>query len=37
MTPEELARKKIDSLLEAAGWVIQDNKDFNRNAYERCS
>lgn len=32
MTPEELARKKIDSLLEAAGWVIQDNKDFNRNA-----
>lgn len=32
MTPEQLARKKIDAMLEAAGWVIQDMKDFNRNA-----
>ncbi len=32
MTPEEHARQKIDALMEAAGWVIQDRKDFNRNA-----
>jgi type I restriction enzyme R subunit len=32
VTPEELSRKKIDLLLEAAGWVLQDMKDFNRNA-----
>lgn len=31
-TPEELAREKIDTLLEAVGWIIQDYKDFNRNA-----
>ena len=31
-TPEELAREKIDALLEAAGWVLQDNDQFNRNA-----
>lgn len=30
--PEELARQNIDKLLEAAGWVLQDMKDFNRNA-----
>ena len=32
MEPEELARRKIDSQLEAAGWVIQNRADFNRNA-----
>ncbi len=30
--PEALARETIDKLLEAAGWVLQDMKDFNRNA-----
>jgi len=32
MKPEELARQKIDQLLEAAGWVIQDFKDLNLSA-----
>jgi type I restriction enzyme R subunit len=32
MNPEEHARKHIDQLLEAAGWVIQDNKEFNLGA-----
>lgn len=32
MTPEQQARQKIDALLTAAGWIIQDMKDFNRNA-----
>lgn len=32
LTPEQHARQKIDALLVAAGWVIQNNKDFNRNA-----
>jgi type I restriction enzyme R subunit len=31
-TPEEIARLKIDRLLEAAGWQIQDRDAFNRNA-----
>jgi len=31
-TPEQLARQRIDELLTAAGWVIQDMKEFNRNA-----
>lgn len=31
-TPEQLARERIDELLRAAGWVIQDRADFNRNA-----
>ncbi|MEQ8393730.1 MAG: type I restriction-modification enzyme R subunit C-terminal domain-containing protein [Gammaproteobacteria bacterium] len=31
-TPEQLAREKIDALLVAAGWVIQDKESFNRNA-----
>jgi type I restriction enzyme R subunit len=31
-TPEQIARQKIDAILTAAGWVIQDMKDFNRNA-----
>lgn len=32
MTPEQLARLKIDKLLEDAGWIIQDMSAFNRNA-----
>lgn len=32
MNPEEKARLKIDEELTKAGWVIQDRKDFNRNA-----
>lgn len=32
MNPEEKARIKIDEELTEAGWVIQDRKDFNRNA-----
>jgi len=31
-TPEQQARAKLDTLLQAAGWVVQDRKDFNRNA-----
>jgi len=31
-TPEEKARVNIDAQLEAAGWVIQDMEQFNRNA-----
>ncbi len=34
LTPEQRAREKIDALLIAAGWVIQDNAHFNRNAGE---
>jgi type I restriction enzyme, R subunit len=33
-TPEQRAREKIDALLAAAGWIIQDNANFNRNAGE---
>jgi len=32
MTPEEEARQKIDALLAAAGWAVQDKKDYNPNA-----
>lgn len=32
MEPEELARQKVDSQLEAAGWVLQDRAAFNRHA-----
>jgi type I restriction enzyme, R subunit len=32
LKPEEEARKKIDALLEAAGWLIQDLKDMNLGA-----
>jgi len=32
MKPEEKARQKIDKLLEAAGWDIQDLKDLNLSA-----
>lgn len=31
-TPEQQARAKLDTLLQAAGWVVQDRKDFNRKA-----
>jgi type I restriction enzyme R subunit len=31
-TPEQLARLKIDGLLKAAGWVVQDMADFNKSA-----
>jgi type I restriction enzyme R subunit len=34
LTPEQKARERIDTLLEAAGWVVQDMADFNRNAGE---
>ncbi len=30
MTPEQLAREKIDSLLISGGWVLQDNSEFDR-------
>jgi type I restriction enzyme, R subunit len=29
LKPEEEARKKIDALLEKAGWIVQDYKDLN--------
>jgi type I restriction enzyme R subunit len=32
MKPEEGARKKIDVLLELAGWLVQDYKDLNLGA-----
>jgi type I restriction enzyme R subunit len=32
MKPEEEARKKIDTLLELAGWLVQDYKDLNLGA-----
>lgn len=32
LNPEELARTKIDTLLQRAGWVLQDAQDFNRTA-----
>lgn len=31
-TPEQVAREKIDALLAAAGWIVQDMGAFNRNA-----
>ena len=31
-TPEAKARAKIDELLVAAGWILQDKDEFNRNA-----
>lgn len=34
LSPEQRAREKIDALLFAAGWALQDNADFNRNAAE---
>ncbi len=32
MDPEAQARLKIDELLEAAGWLLQDRPDFDRTA-----
>jgi len=32
MTPEAKARERIDKMLEEAGWVLQDMKEFNRSA-----
>src|SRR4051812_17284956 len=34
LAPEQEARERIDALLTTAGWVIQDNSEFNRNAAE---
>lgn len=31
-TPEQRARERIDALLFAAGWIVQDRGEFNRNA-----
>lgn len=31
-TPEQLARQTIDALLTAAGWLLQDRDQFDRNA-----
>lgn len=33
-TTEQRARERIDGQLAAAGWLLQDNADFNRNAAE---
>ena len=32
MKPEEQARQKIDQLLEAAGWAVQDIRQLNLGA-----
>jgi len=32
LSPEQLARKQIDAMLVAAGWVVQDYKAFNPSA-----
>lgn len=32
LTPEQKARQQIDRLLAAAGWVLQNPDEFNRNA-----
>lgn len=31
-TPEARARQHIDDLLAAAGWIVQDRREFNRTA-----
>ena len=31
-TPEQLSRQKIDELLSAAGWLLQNRSEFNRKA-----
>ena len=31
-TPEELAREKIDAMLIAAGWIVQDYKSIDLSA-----
>ena len=35
MTPEALARQKIDALLSAAGWLVQDRAGINLGAAEQ--
>jgi len=32
LSPEQIARQKIDATLAASGWILQDMKEFNRNA-----
>ena len=32
MNPEAAARQQIDAQLSAAGWVVQDYKQFNPSA-----
>jgi len=32
MKPEEMAREKIDQLLEAAGWSVQDDRRISKRA-----
>ncbi|MGO8003529.1 DEAD/DEAH box helicase family protein [Rhizobium ruizarguesonis] len=32
LTPEQIARQKIDTLLASAGWVVQKPEEFNRKA-----
>ncbi|UXS11608.1 DEAD/DEAH box helicase family protein [Agrobacterium tumefaciens] len=32
LTPEQIARQKIDTLLTGAGWVVQKPEEFNRKA-----
>jgi type I restriction enzyme R subunit len=32
MRPEEKAREKIDQLLKAAGWAVQDLRELNLGA-----
>jgi len=34
LAPEQQAREAIDALLKAAGWIVQDMAEFNRNAAE---
>jgi type I site-specific restriction endonuclease len=31
-SPEQLARQQIDQQLEAAGWAVQDYRQFHPNA-----
>jgi type I restriction enzyme R subunit len=31
-TPEQLARKNIDQLLDACGWQVQDYRELNLSA-----
>ena len=33
LTPEQQAREKIDKMLNASGWVIQDMKTINFSAH----
>ncbi len=32
MTPEDRTHIKIDAMMEAAGWIIQDRDELNRHA-----